>query len=357
MDSPSELDRRLETLKHTNAYQAYIQVREQVLRLKARQYPTTTAQPSAYWKEELANFEYMLDASPLIIEKLRHHCFHITGIRAYEYRSNRTAAERNLAARLDNLVELEGSDLLVAEPSELGGFGFNIGGQLHNIDTLKFFEALIALKRAGALDIFRQDGPRRTVCEIGSGWGGFAYQFKSNFPNTTYALVDFPELFLFAAVYLRALFPEAKTMILEDPSEPIPDDLDFLFIPNTLYESWRPEQLDLTTNLVSFQEMTTMQVQSYVDWAAMLKCSVIYSLNRDRSGYNEELTNVRDVMASRYSVRMIPMLEQDYTNVAPKPKGRAQLTRKLRPIAKRLLGKKSAPNRSYQHAVGILNVE
>ena len=35
--------------------------------------------PSSYWQEELANFEYMLDASPLIIEKLRHHTHHITG--------------------------------------------------------------------------------------------------------------------------------------------------------------------------------------------------------------------------------------------------------------------------------------
>ena len=46
--------------------------------------------------------------------------------------------------------------------------------------------------------------------EIGAGWGGFAYQFKTLFPKTTYVVVDFPELFLFSASYLVTVFPEAK---------------------------------------------------------------------------------------------------------------------------------------------------
>ena len=59
------------------------------------------------------------------------------------------------------------------------------------------------------LDEIRAPG-RKLVWEIGAGWGGFAYQFKTLFPDVTYVIVDLPELFLFSATYLMTLFPEAK---------------------------------------------------------------------------------------------------------------------------------------------------
>src|SRR3712207_8746167 len=80
--------------------------------------------------------------------------------------------------------------------------------ELYNLDTLKFCEALIALQRGGVLGALRADGPRRVVVEVGSGWGGFAYQLKTLCPQLTIVLVDLPELFLFSGTYLRTLFPE-----------------------------------------------------------------------------------------------------------------------------------------------------
>ena len=43
--------------------------------------PAGDAGASAYWTEELENIDYLIEASPLIVRKLRHHAFHITGIR------------------------------------------------------------------------------------------------------------------------------------------------------------------------------------------------------------------------------------------------------------------------------------
>src|SRR5690606_25036470 len=123
--------------------------------------------------------------------------------------------------RLEALVSLAGGrDLLVPEAEALGGFGYSIGGQLYNVDTLKYFEVLVGMRRAGLLDPFARaaspDGldaggrsagtttssgdaatgaARRLVWEIGGGWGGFAYQFKTLFPDVTYVIVDFAELF------------------------------------------------------------------------------------------------------------------------------------------------------------------
>src|SRR2546430_14770538 len=85
----THLAERIEELRRSRAYTVYRDVRERVFAMKDRDAALTGREtsPSEYWSEELQNFEYMVDASPLIIEKLCQHTFHVTGIRLYEYRS------------------------------------------------------------------------------------------------------------------------------------------------------------------------------------------------------------------------------------------------------------------------------
>ena len=159
------------------AYANYLRVRDEVVRMKAASPAAGEAAPSRYWAEELETIDYMIDASPLIVRKLRHHAFHITGLRPYDYREY---ADRQVMfeRRLEALAELAGgTDLLVPEAEALGGYGYSIDGRLYNVDTIKFFEVFVGLHRAGMLDAFRAQGERRLVWEIGGGWGGFAYQF------------------------------------------------------------------------------------------------------------------------------------------------------------------------------------
>ena len=192
------------------AYDAYRRVREEVLRMQApRDDGDRDAAPSQYWADELEHIDYLFDASPLVIRKLRHHAFHITGVRPYDYRG---AGEQRayFEQRLRALAGLAGgSDLLLGDHETLGGFGFEIDGRRHNVDTLKFFEVLVGMHRGGILEPFRRADRRGMVVEIGAGWGGFACQFKTLFPKTTYVIVDFPELFLFSATYLMTVFPGA----------------------------------------------------------------------------------------------------------------------------------------------------
>jgi hypothetical protein len=49
---------------------------------------------------------------------------------------------------------------------------------------LRFYECRIALDRAGVIEELRA-GRRQNVLEIGAGWGGFAHQLKTMFPNVT----------------------------------------------------------------------------------------------------------------------------------------------------------------------------
>jgi hypothetical protein len=309
---------QIEALRHERPYQNYLQVCEAVLAMRALppERASPLAKPSQYWTEELSRFLYMFDASPLIIEQLRHHTHHLTGIQVYSYRTGKESGKH--LDKLNALRALDKTGLFVPEGRQLGGFGHEIDGKLVNIDTLKFYECLIAMDRGGALDGLRKSPERQVVLEIGTGWGGLAYSFKTLFPNACYVLLDLPELFLFSATYLETLFPDAKVAFLTSGAEDIKGawaDYDFIFMPNTLQQELKPERLDLTMNTVSFQEMTSDQVRAYVDLVAGLECPLLYSLNRGRSLYATELTDVHEIMSERYTLTEVPMLSIPYTKL------------------------------------------
>ncbi len=314
---------RIADLRAAPAFRNYQYVRDRVLEMRASVDGSPDYRPSAYWQEELANFEYMLDATPLIVDKLRHHSFHITGLPVYTYRSGR---ERRLARYIEKLSALKAQgkpELFVPEADAMGGFGFRIDDQLVNLDTLKFFEVFIALDKGAVLDEFRDDGERKLVWEVGAGWGGFPYQFKTLCPNTTYLISDFPELFLFSATYLMTLFPGAKVRFWgEEPAERIFAnwrDYDFIFAPNSALSDLTPDRVDLTVNMVSFQEMTTAQVTSYVAKAHELGARFLYSLNREKSGMNDELDSVTRIVSEYYWPRDVSILKVSYQKMLDEP--------------------------------------
>lgn len=315
------LDARVARLADSDAYRNYQRVRELVLQMKAL--PAIGSQaPSEYWTEELTGFEYLFDASPLIVAALRQHTYHVTGLRHYDYRTNRNRAADLLRQKLDALVEVAGDGLLVPESTELGGFGFEVDGALYNVDTLKFFEVLIALERGSVLQDLR-DGPgRKLVWEIGAGWGGFAAAFKAVLPNTTYVITDLPETMLFSATYLMTRFPEASFAFVPetDVSALAAEALsyDFVFTPNVVLEHLDLPRLDLALNMVSFQEMSTAQVDDYMRRAHELGASYLYSLNRERSRYNPELRGVHRIMRDWFWPRDVDVLPVSYVTMAPR---------------------------------------
>jgi glycosyltransferase involved in cell wall biosynthesis len=300
-------------------FRAYERARDAVLAIqRAAALPTGA---SAYWTEELENIDYMIEASPLIVRKLRHHSFHLTGIRPYDYRTKADTRREGFETRLRALLALGGDALLVPESPMMGGFGHAIDGRLINVDTLKFFEVLIGMERGGVLAELRTKA-HPVVCEIGAGWAGFAYQFKTLFPRSTYVIVDFAELFLFSATYLGALFPDARVAFLGTPETPTMAEArgaDFIFVPHTMAGSIRELPLDLTVNMVSFQEMTGRQVRDYATLAADAGCPLLYSMNRERSPYNTEIVSVSGELSARYRLTEVSVLGTDYTTATKKP--------------------------------------
>jgi len=309
----------IEKARSSPAFRHYEYVRDLVLGMMD---DATDYEPSSYWQQEVQGFDYMFDAGPLVIAKLREHEYHLTGLRSYEYRQHHADYARRFASKLRRLKEADASNLFVPESEALGGFGHRIDGELVNLDTLRFYECRIALDRAGVIEQLRR--PRRhRLIEIGAGWGGFAHQLKTLFPNITYTIVDLPQTLLFSATYLKTTFPDARIRIYgEGPIESLFDDFDqtdFLFVPAHAFARLPIPAADLAVNLASFQEMTSTHVIDYVNKLADSRCRQVYSLNRDRSRYNDELSTVTEVLESRYRVERLEVLDVPYTVLVSKP--------------------------------------
>jgi hypothetical protein len=221
--------------------------------------------------------------------------------------------------------------MFVPESPALGGFGFDLPDGKANIDTLKFYEIFLGLERTGVLrKRFRPEQPdRRVVLEIGSGWGGFAYQWKALFPRTTYVCVDLPPTMLFSGVYLSTMFPEAKLLFYGEPGfdKKIRNikAYDFVFLPHYYFPKLGGQPLDLAVNMVSFQEMTAAQVENYVRLLREFGCMRMYSMNRDRSEHNTQLGTVSEIINKYYNTKTIEVLDIPYNQLRPSSKGRKEL--------------------------------
>ena len=314
-------------LKAGAAYANYLKAREAVFRMMDAWAREQAGGPSAYWREEVEGFIDLFDASPLVVGALREHCHHITGIKSYEYREHHAHLRPDFVAKFQMLKALDRDGLFVPEPEALGGFGFDVGEGLANLDTLKFYEVMLGLQKAGMLERFRaEDAPRRTVVEIGSGWGGFAYQFKTLCPRATFVCVDLPPTMLFSATYLMTLFPQARTLIYgEEGFEAKIRDLqsyDFVFLPHFYFAQAPLPKLDLGINMVSFQEMTTEQVEDYARTLKRFGCRRIYSMNRNRSKHNTQLTTVEAALGRRYELSLVKVCELQYVHLVANKKPR-----------------------------------
>mgnify|MGYP006928199384 CR=1 FL=1 len=182
--------------------------------------------------------------------------------------------------RLKRLVKLGGEDLLVPESPALGGFGHTVGGRLYNLDTLKHFEALTALRRGGLLNELMRATDQRVVMQMGPNWGGFAYQLKTLCPTLTVVLADVPDNLLLSAVYLMNRFPDARCFFC-GPHEAAVDwrRYDFIFTLQTPLPRLNGPPLHLLVSIQGFESLPGSEIAATVDWAYSAGCPFLYSLD------------------------------------------------------------------------------
>lgn len=262
--------------------------------------------PSQYWKEYIRMFDYMLDSDvPLsCFKNLRCHTYHLTGTMPAHHKIN--VDQSGLKKRYTELIKKCPKEYRIEEPTALGGFGTIINGKLINKDIIRFTEAFVVLNEANILPQLLQGG-HKYVLEIGGGWGGLAHHFKSIVPNCTYIIIDLPETLLFSASYISLLNPDKEIYIFDENYQEYRsngfDKFDFVLLPNWALEDFHEKIFDLVINQASFQEMTTYQVESYLDKVKEICHGYLYSYNQNFQDYNRELNGLNQNLFKRFSVK------------------------------------------------------
>ena len=263
-----------------DAFAQYLDVRERVRDFRAADLPAdalTDAERAI--RDELAE---LWDATPAMVAVIRRYGAAITGVSASAYNG---AGDDDLRERLTrDLRRLRGKGdmaLWVDEPAVLGGFGFNGLAQRYNEDTLRFFRVISLLQDAELLTGFRRSGGRRTVWEIGAGWGGFAHHFTALCPDVTYLMTASSDSALLSAVYLKALHPGARFRFY-DPARPAEfwQDwhlADFAFAPEAVVAGMQVPWLDLVVDLGALVRMKGERARVHVQKAHDLGCRYLFS--------------------------------------------------------------------------------
>ena len=267
---------------------------------------------SFYWSIEAETIAYIYEATPKLLSRLRDHCLWITGVLSYQYAAHHygSASMDNLLNRLAELERRKPDLEVFPERQVLGGFGFPRNGKLYNVDTLKYHEVVIGLKEQR--EINQLTAP--VFCEIGSGFGGLADTLLNQFSNSKVILIDLPEVMIFAYTFLQVWRSDLK--IVFQTSGVLDESADVVLIPYEEKESISIPSgyINCLVNTVSFQEMTTKQVEDYLDWSSKLKIPYLYSLNRDVSNYNVEISSVSQILGSRYAIKLLQILDTEYTS-------------------------------------------
>jgi hypothetical protein len=289
------------------AYRHYLQVREWAR--EARRDPVSLTAAEERVVHALAP---LWDATPEAIANLRRWSEPVSGIRAADYTVSSSELAKRIRRDLKRLSVEVGRDLFVPEPPLLGGFGFETGGQQYNDDTVKFFNVLVALQDGAVLNGIRQTADRSLVWEMGGGWGGFAYQFKTICPNTTYLITGAPELLLLSAVYLMTAFPRAQCRFHGASAAADVwhrwEEADFVFASEAALPHLRPPRVDLALDVMALRHMTGGRTDAHVQWAFERSCPYFYSLHP--GGYSTPLPAVWSAINRRYWVQPVaPRLE------------------------------------------------
>lgn len=159
-------------------------------------------------------------------------------------------------------IDLYGEESISdAEPPLISNpAGFRINGALIPADS--FRHNFYARRMADLAD----DIENPIVCEVGGGFGGFAYHLLKR-PQRSFRYVDYdiPVMCLVAAYYLTTAFPDKRIRLFGEVgslAEPL-RDCDAAVLPNFALPHLQANGADICFNTCSFAEMDEVTVQEY----------------------------------------------------------------------------------------------
>lgn len=246
--------------------------------------------PSVYWGNWVETFDYIFDLRVEVVSKIRHHTDILTGSHPSQYFNSSSELRESMLAKYK--VMKEGlKDYTFSEPECCGGFGFKNpdDGAILNKDIIRYMQLFSELNNSNMLK-----SEYNTILEIGGGFGGLAVQFKRNYPNVKYFIVDLPHVLYFSASYIKSNFPKSNIYIYDNDACVDFDKYDFILLAPWAIDSIKNKSIDLVANQASLGEMTESQVDYYLSNIdrVMKDKGVFFSQNkRFNNPWNSELNN------------------------------------------------------------------
>jgi putative sugar O-methyltransferase len=108
---------------------------------------------------------------------------------------------------------------------------------------------------------------RRTVVELGGGFGGMAYYLVRDNDNLTYIDFDLPENVALASYYLLCAFPEKHILLYgeADLSQQAIAEYDLILLPSFEIGRLQDRSVDLFFNSYSLAEMSQDTIRAYIE--------------------------------------------------------------------------------------------
>lgn len=121
----------------------------------------------------------------------------------------------------------------------------------------------------------------QSVLEIGAGSGNFS-ALLMHYLKPTITIVDLPETLCLSIPFLADLFPDANILMPHEAETKQSGKYDFIFLTPNQLSRIKDNSVDLTTNVFSFQEMTSKQICEYFDLIKRVNKNGSYFFTQNR---------------------------------------------------------------------------
>jgi len=133
-----------------------------------------------------------------------------------------------------------------------------------------------------------KENKKNIILDIGGGYGGLSRLLKNIYHNSTFVIIELPELCMLSAYFLKRNFAYKKIGTLSDFKEKdkiTSDNLqnfDFVILPQNFMDKFENEVFDLIINTTSLGEMTDEMQDYYLENIERVSKNYFYSVNRSK---------------------------------------------------------------------------
>ena len=185
----------------------------------------------------------------------------------------------NLYHKLSNFIDTD--ILFKASDSRAGkNICLNYRGLRLNYRILRYAYYASQIRKNSNLNRYEKN----IFLDIGGGYGGLSRFLKHIYPNSTFIIVELPELNLLSNYFLKCSFPNKKIITdseLDLENEQKLKENDFILMCPSTLEKLKESSIDLTINTTSLGEMTDDMQNYYIENIERISKS-FYSVNRAR---------------------------------------------------------------------------